>query len=114
MTKVKILELVKWIRKQPELEQTKVLFGGPDVTYNWENYLKYGADFLVVGEGEQTFFELARELKEGKRFDQVDGLVFKNEKGEFIKNKPRTKAKEVDEFSFPNRKKIDLSKYLSV
>ena len=114
MTKVKILELVKWIRKQPELEQTKVLFGGPDVTYNWENYLKYGADFLVVGEGEQTFFELARELKEGKRFDQVDGLVFKNEKGEFIKNKPRTKAKEVDEFSFPNRKKIDLSKYLSI
>lgn len=113
MTKVKIFELVKWMVSQPTLRNTKVLFGGPDVTYNWENYLKYGADFLVIGEGEQTFQETIEALKSNQELTEIAGLAFKNESGELIKNKPRIKVKEVDEFPFPNRSKIDLSKYLS-
>ena len=113
MTKVKIFELVKWIATQSILKNTKVLFGGPDVTYNWENYLKYGADLLVIGEGEQTFQETLEALKSNQELTEISGLAFKNEAGEFIKNKPRIKAKDVDDFPFPNRSKIDLSKYLS-
>lgn len=114
MTKVKLLELVEWMLDQPQLERTKILFGGPDVTYNWENYLKHGADFLVIGEGEQTFYELVNELNSTQEYSTIDGLAYRKANGEFVKNKPRIKIKEIDELPKPNRKKIDLSKYLAV
>ncbi|MFT6323206.1 MAG: radical SAM superfamily enzyme YgiQ (UPF0313 family), partial [Halieaceae bacterium] len=62
MTKVNNIRLMNWIKKQPELAHTKVVMGGPDVSYNYENYLKEGADFVVIGEGEQTLNELTQAL----------------------------------------------------
>ncbi|MBR9831773.1 B12-binding domain-containing radical SAM protein [Acidiluteibacter ferrifornacis] len=112
MTKVKILKLIKRVNNTPELSETKILLGGPDVTYNWENYLKYGADFLVIGEGEETFLEFSKQFFGQQDFSSVDGLAYKSATNEFIKNPPRTKIKEVDQLSMPNRKKIDLTKYL--
>lgn len=112
MTKVRIIQLIKWVRTQPDLSQTKILLGGPDVTYNWENYLKSGADFLVIGEGEQTFTEVVKALELGDDLHKINGLAFKNKQGELVKNDPRVKIKKVDDFPFPNRSKIDLSKYL--
>jgi radical SAM superfamily enzyme YgiQ (UPF0313 family) len=112
MTKVKIIELIKKVKSTPELSNTKILLGGPDVTYNWENYLTHGADFLVIGEGEETFLDFTNQFYGQKEFAAVDGLAFKNPKGELVKNSPRTKIKEVDQLSMPNRKKIDLQQYL--
>jgi radical SAM superfamily enzyme YgiQ (UPF0313 family) len=112
MTKVKILQLIKKVKGTPELSETKILLGGPDVTYNWENYLKYGADFLVIGEGEETFLEFSKQYFGQQDYSSVDGLAYKSATNEFIKNPPRTKIKEVDQLTMPNRKKIDLSKYL--
>jgi radical SAM superfamily enzyme YgiQ (UPF0313 family) len=37
--------------------------GGSDVRYNAENYLQYGGDFLVIGEGEETMCELVRAIR---------------------------------------------------
>lgn len=112
MTKVKIIELIKRVKSTPVLSDTKILLGGPDVTYNWENYLQNGADFLVIGEGEETFLEFSKQHFEAKDYAAVDGLAFKTSTNELVKNPPRTKIKEVDQLSMPNRKKIDLSKYL--
>ncbi|MBL4710026.1 MAG: B12-binding domain-containing radical SAM protein [Flavobacteriales bacterium] len=112
MTKVKLLEIIKKLKSSESLKDIKILMGGPDVTYNWEAYLKHGADFLVIGEGEETFLEFIRELNGDQDYESVPGLAFRNENGGFVKNKPRIKIKEVDQLSFPNRKKIDLSLYL--
>jgi len=112
MTKVKILQLIKKVKGTAELSETKILLGGPDVTYNWENYLKHGADFLVIGEGEETFLEFSKQYFGQQDYSSVDGLAYKSATNEFIKNPPRTKIKEVDQLTMPNRKKIDLSKYL--
>ncbi len=112
MTKVKIIELMQQVKRHPELQETSFLLGGPDVTYNWENYLKHGADFLVIGEGEETFLEFTNQFFGHKDFASVDGLAFRNLEGELVKNSPRTKIKEVDQLSMPNRKKIDLKNYL--
>lgn len=112
MTKVRILELIKQIKSTEELKQTKILLGGPDLTYNWEKYLKHGADFLVIGEGEETMMEFCQQHFGDKNYEEVTGLCFKNEEGELIKNEARIKIKTVDEIPLPNRKKIDLSKYL--
>ena len=112
MTKVKILELVKKVKAHELLKETKILMGGPDVTYNWEGYLEHGADYLVIGEGEETFLEFFHQIRGDRNFEMVNGLAFVNESGNVIKNPPRVKIKEVDELPFPNRKKIDLSLYL--
>lgn len=112
MTKVKIIELIKRVKSTPVLSDTKILLGGPDVTYNWENYLQNGADFLVIGEGEETFLEFSKQHFEAKDYAAVDGLAFKTSTNELVKNPPRTKIKEVDQLTMPNRKKIDLQNYL--
>ncbi len=114
MTKVKILELIEKVKANELLSHTKILLGGPDVTYNWEDYLKHGADFLVIGEGEETFLEFIEELEGAGNFEKVTGLAFVNKSGGVVKNQARIKIKEVDQLPFPNRKKIDLSQYLKV
>src|SRR4028118_2099987 len=58
MTKVNVLKLVHWIKNEASLHHTKVILGGPDVTYNCDRYLQNGADVIVIGEGEQTMAEL--------------------------------------------------------
>ena len=114
MTKVKILHLIERLKKIESLSETKFLLGGPDVTYNIENYIKYGADFLVIGEGEETFHETILEFESEKEYEKINGLVFKNREGEIVKNPPRIKIKNVNELSVPNRDAIDLSNYLDV
>lgn len=113
MTKVTILELINWIKGCSELKETKVLLGGPDVSYNWENYLKHGADYLIIGEGEQSMHETIMALKENGDLSKVDGLAFIDKKSNLIKNQARLKIKKVDDLPMPNREAIDLELYLN-
>ncbi len=111
MTKVKILQLIKLIKEKGD---TKILLGGPDITYNWENYLDHGADFLVIGEGEETLYEFTQQYIGAKDFSSIPGLAFKDGTGKKIKNEARIKIKNIDELPFPNRTGIDLEKYLNI
>lgn len=114
MTKVKLLSLIKKVKEIPGLTKTKILMGGPDVSYNWENYLSHGADFLVIGEGEETFYEFCEAFYGLQEYSKIPGLAFINEVGKMTKNQARVKIKQVDELPMPNRKRIDLEKYLEV
>lgn len=114
MTKVKILGIIKKLRSNEQYKDIKVLLGGPDLTYNYENYIKYGADFLIIGEGEETFLEFIQQFSGEQNFESVNGLIFKNREGKVIKNEPRKKIREIDALPFPNRGKIDLSNYLDI
>ena len=51
MTKINVITLVKTLKTNAKYGFPKLILGGPDVTYNCENYLKTGADFLIIGEG---------------------------------------------------------------
>ncbi len=110
MTKVKIIRLMEQVKKINV--DTKFLLGGPDVTYNWENYLAAGADFIVEGEGEETFFEFVQTFQSHQNYSEIAGLIYKDHHG-FHKNPPRIKIKEVDDLPEPNRSKIDLQPYLT-
>jgi len=59
MTKLNVLEIARFVCSQEALKNTRIVFGGPDVTHNVEDYLKNGADIIVIGEGEQTLLEIA-------------------------------------------------------
>jgi radical SAM superfamily enzyme YgiQ (UPF0313 family) len=110
MTKLNVLEMITGIKKQ--LPQTTITLGGPDVRYNAENYLRAGADFIVLGEGEETLYELT-EYTSGKRTERhkIAGIAYLNN-GQFIQNPERQKIKDLNELPVPNRHKIDLHLYL--
>ncbi len=112
MTKVNVIENIRFIRENEDLKNCKIILGGPDVTHNLENYLNTGADFIVIGEGEQSFLELVTNIQSGNPFfDEINGIAFKNPFDEVVKTKPRAKIKNIDELPFPNREGIDMQLY---
>jgi anaerobic magnesium-protoporphyrin IX monomethyl ester cyclase len=110
MTKIEVIKLIK-ILKTATYNSPKIVLGGPDVTYNIENYLRAGADFLVIGEGEETTFELYTSIMDNGNFNEVDGIAFL-ENSTIIQTKARTKFKELDELPLPNREAINMYNYL--
>lgn len=111
MTKINVIKLIK-ILKTPDYNFPKIVLGGPDVTYNIENYLNAGADFLVIGEGEETTYELCNAILQDENYSNIDGIVYRdNEKT--IQTQPRTKLKDLVQLPLPNRSAIEMEKYLN-
>lgn len=110
MTKIEVVKLIK-VLKTELFGFPKIILGGPDVTYNIENYLKTGADFIVIGEGEETTYELYRAITNNEVFSTIDGIAYL-ENGKIIQTPARTKFKELDELPLPNRDAISNEKYL--
>lgn len=107
MTKLNVLRQIRFIREN--LPQTKIILGGPEVTHHAENFLRHGADVIVIGEGEQTMLELCRGGV--TQLEKIRGIAFLNEKNELIRTAPREKIRNLDELPFPNRKKVNLQLY---
>ncbi|WP_313640420.1 B12-binding domain-containing radical SAM protein [Paenibacillus sp.] len=80
------------ILKQVMPEVTIVL-GGPEVSYEPLHWMKReaGIDFIVNGDGEETFHHLLQELRDDRKFHFVYGAAYR--KGEeIIVNPPRPKS----------------------
>jgi anaerobic magnesium-protoporphyrin IX monomethyl ester cyclase len=110
MTKLNTLELIHFIKEN--IGQTKIILGGPEVTYSAENFLRYGADFVVIGEGEQTMLELCSAIfSSNASFNKIDGIAYL-EGDRYVQTAGREKIKSLDELPFPARHKINLAQYL--
>jgi radical SAM superfamily enzyme YgiQ (UPF0313 family) len=114
MTKINVVGMIKYIKENPALLHATIVLGGPDVTYNIENYLAAGSDILVIGEGEQTLLEIVQTIQKGNRteFGHISGLAYKDQNGNIIKTEARKRIRPVDDIPFPNRHKIDYHQYL--
>jgi anaerobic magnesium-protoporphyrin IX monomethyl ester cyclase len=115
MTKLNVLETIQFFKK--ELPETIIILGGPEVKHHAEKFLHHGADFIVFGEGEHSMKELCSisviNLQQKTGVEQINGIAFIGQ-DKLIKTPERDKIKNLDELPFPNRKKIDLNKYLKV
>lgn len=106
---LKVVDLVKKIDKN-----TKVVLGGPHVhlfpeeTINIEN-----VDFLVLGEGEESFKELLDYIDEKPHLKNIPGIVFKDN-GKTINTGIRPMNKNLDELPFPARHLVPYKKYSSL
>ena len=109
MTKVSIISIIQFIKTHIG---AIVILGGPDTRSNAENYLHAGADYLVIGEGEQSFLELVK-FCQGENGDRhlISGIAFL-ENGNVVKTPEREKIKDLDSLPLPNRSKIDFAPYL--
>ncbi|MGV6829061.1 MAG: B12-binding domain-containing radical SAM protein [Flavobacteriales bacterium] len=111
MTKINVIKLIKILRNDAKYGFPKIVLGGPDVTYNLESYLKAGTHYIVIGEGEQTMFELYKTILEKGEISAVNGIAYV-ENNQVVKTTPRTKIKDLSTLPLPNRAAIDISKYL--
>jgi len=123
MTKLNVLETIRFVKEH--LTETTIILGGPEVRYSAENFLRYGADYIVIGEGEETMTELVNSLilvpadMDDEAPGQADSTSRKSIAGiafldndNFVQNPERQKIKDLNDLSIPNRKKINLHQYL--
>lgn len=112
MTKLNVLKIIRYIKSHPALSTTKIILGGPEVRNHAANFLEIGANALVIGEGEESFYELiqhyASEAEPPKSILGTAVLV----DGKVIINPERPLIKDINLLPAPNRKKINLNLYL--
>lgn len=112
MTKLNVLEIISFVKQEPKLAETIIFIGGPDGKYNAENLLNHGADFVIIGEGEQTSKELIQALNTEQYYPHhIQGLAFLDEDGELTLTPERHKIKDINDLPFPNREAINLKQY---
>lgn len=100
---IKVIEMIKKVK--PEIT---IVLGGPEVSYDTNYWLSRltNVDFIIVGEGEETFKHLLTELQTTKKFHMVFGLAYRKE-DEVIINPPRPKLN-LEELPSPYRFAEDL------
>jgi len=113
MTKINVIKLVKILISEATYGFPQLVLGGPDVTYNLENYLKTGVHYIVIGEGEQTMFELYQAISKSQDVSEVNGIAYL-EGEKIVKTSPREKIKDLSTLPLPNREGINIEKYLKV
>jgi anaerobic magnesium-protoporphyrin IX monomethyl ester cyclase len=83
-----------------------------DASDHLEKYFAKGADYILIGEGEQTLSELIAflENKPGTTKTGIEGLVFR-EDGNTVKNKSRQVMRELNDLPPPAWDLVDLEPY---
>ncbi|MFR4163424.1 MAG: B12-binding domain-containing radical SAM protein [Paraclostridium sordellii] len=83
----------------------KIALGGPEVSYDSEDSMKkYDfVDYILYGEGELVFRDFVKHLKGGIKIEDVDGIVYRNNK-DIIKNKPMKLLENLDLIPSPYEK----------
>lgn len=105
-----IEETIKVIQMIKKIDPTIVMIvGGPEVSYDVQDWMKKvnEFDFIIVGEGEESFKSLLRELNsDDKHFDQVPGISYRHEGTILIK--PQLHKLNLHDLPSPYRFKEDV------
>lgn len=104
---VNALEIAKFLKKNTN---ATIVFGGPHPTIMPEEVLQNEfIDFVVLGEGEETFLKMCQCLQV-KKFDGIDGLCYKNN-GKIVIQPKKHFIKDLDKLPFPARHLLKLDSY---
>lgn len=104
------ITVVNMLRKiKPEL---KIVLGGPEVSYDTEYWMERlpEVDFIVMGEGEETFDHLLTEIQGAGKYHMVFGLAYRKEResgSEILVNPHRPKLN-LNELPSPHRFAEDI------
>ena len=90
----------------------KVILGGPLATTLPQQLLEQSkADFIIIGEGENTIPVVIQAIKEESDFAEIRGIAYK--KGEqVVINEPVIPIENIDTIPFPARHLLDMEKYI--
>lgn len=99
----RLAELIKLV--DPNIE---ILYGGPEVSYEGKEFLEnHPGEYVIVGEGEETFREFVLyKLGEGK-IEDIKGLNYKRD-GKVFEN-PKRPEMDMNELVFPYTYEEDIN-----
>jgi radical SAM superfamily enzyme YgiQ (UPF0313 family) len=88
-----------------------VIVSSSDSTDHYEKYIAAGADFILMGEAEQTLTELTDLIqKRQTNFSDIQGLAFKHS-SEIIKTQKRNVIKDLDSLPLPAWDLVNIEPY---
>ncbi|WP_259068665.1 B12-binding domain-containing radical SAM protein [Mucilaginibacter sp. X4EP1] len=88
-----------------------VIVSSSDSTDRYEEYLKEGADFVIIGEAEHTLLELTNQISAGnKDYSTIQGLAYIKDNKVF-KTPGRPVLKDLDSLPLPAWDLVDIEQY---
>ncbi len=91
---------------------TPICIGGAHVSTVKSDVLKHKPfDFAVSGEGEVTFYELIKHLKDQSDIQQIDGLFYRDQSSQIVINGIRSVIQQIDDIPFPAFELFKMNKY---
>ncbi len=110
LTKYNVMKLIRYCNENGIIS----LLGGPDASTQVEEFLNYGADIIISGQGEEALVGVLQALDDrGKhQLHGIDNVSFKDARGTIVENPRAASKRQLDEYPFPDREAIDLHKYL--
>lgn len=88
-----------------------VVVSSSDSTDHFAEYLEKGADYILIGEGEDTLKELFNELKAEKPdCTRIRGIAYRDD-GNVVKNELRPVIRDLDRLPFPAWDLVDIETY---
>ena len=87
-----------------------VILCGADATDHYASYLAKGADYILIGEGEETLIELLSHLSERKDVKDIVGLA----SSQTTQIRRRPDIADLDKLPFPAWDLVDVEKYRDI
>jgi radical SAM superfamily enzyme YgiQ (UPF0313 family) len=114
MTKINVLSMLQFLKQNDSA--SGIILGGPEPPAYAEQFIKHGADVVVVGEGEEATAELIPHLqKHGARaMHHIAGIVYREENGEIVQTPPRPLINDLNTLPLPDRCAINIEQYINV
>ena len=111
MTKLHVLDLIRFCKSHGAV----VILGGPEPPYYSKEFLEFGADVIVIGEGEATMEHLLKEIPRVgiHNLNSIHGIAFRDSDGTVVHTSPRDLIKDLDSIPFPDREAIDVQQYIT-
>ncbi len=112
LTRRRVLDIVA----EAKAHGWMVGLGGPESANYPAEYLRRGADVVVIGEGEETLAELLPVLRDRgpRELHGVAGTAFRDEEGQVVTNPARPQISDLDSLPWPDRDRIDIAKYVDI
>jgi len=110
MTRPKVVKILAEARRNG----WRTIVGGPEPGAYVEEYLRAGAEVVVMGEGELTMEELLPLMRSDKAspLDDVRGIAFLDPAGQVVRTAPRPQIQDLDAQPWPEREAIDTGRYV--
>ncbi|HEY4205571.1 MAG TPA: radical SAM protein [Puia sp.] len=91
-----------------------VIVSSSDSTDHYEDYLRKGADFVLLGEGEQTLLELVGAIRDGAgAYSGIRGLAYLHD-DIVLKTAPRPVMRDLDALPLPAWDLVDIGAYKAI
>ncbi|MFB5266880.1 B12-binding domain-containing radical SAM protein [Paenibacillus enshidis] len=100
---IKVIDVLKKV-----MPDVKVVLGGPEVSYDTEYWMNrlHNVDFIVMGEGEESFHQLLQEIEGAGKYHFVYGLAYR--KGDEVILMPGRPKANLNELPSPYRFPEDI------